>query len=101
MLELSCAGVESHVGALLERDQANPVQLALERPVGAGESLLGERGRHGLDPLGKLGAPGGGGVYIVRLRHASWTRGRSMGPARAAHEGVAWQAELPGLRLMN
>jgi hypothetical protein len=35
MLEVAGARVEADIGALLERDEANPVELALEAPVGA------------------------------------------------------------------
>ncbi len=44
---------QTDVCALLEREQPDAVELALEDPLGAREALLRERRRHRLDPVGK------------------------------------------------
>src|SRR5262245_36966616 len=43
---------ELHLRASLEGDQADAVKLAFEDPVGPGESILGQRRGHWLDPFG-------------------------------------------------
>ena len=73
VLELARARVEANVRTLLERDEADAVELSLEGPVGAGESLLGERRRHGLDPLGKYRGRGTRRVDLVWLCHRCMT----------------------------
>src|SRR5262249_59386545 len=46
-------GKQPDVGALLEREQTDAIELPLEDPFGSAEPLLRERGRHRLDPVGK------------------------------------------------
>jgi hypothetical protein len=41
------------IGAILERDHADPVELPLEDPLRPGEAVLGQRRRHRLEPFGK------------------------------------------------
>src|SRR5262245_33850379 len=67
------ARVEPNVGPLLERDEPDAIELALEKPVGAREALLGERSSHRLDPIGERRARHLGGVHTAGLRHAMWT----------------------------
>ena len=44
---------QANVGAVLERQQPNAVELALEDPLGPGEPVLRERRRHRFEPVGK------------------------------------------------
>ncbi len=65
------------VGSVLEREQADAVELALERPLGPREALVSQGRGHRLDPVGKSGA----GRYLA----ASHAR-----PSRAIAGGISW-----------
>ena len=52
---------------MLERDEPNAVELSLERPFRTGEPLLGQRRRHGLDPV----SGNSGGSIIGRWLRSS------------------------------
>jgi hypothetical protein len=45
------AGKQLDAGSFLEREQPDPVELAFENPFRGGEPLVGQRRRHGDDPL--------------------------------------------------
>jgi hypothetical protein len=53
VLQQLIARQQPHFLTVLEREQADAVQLALERPLGTAESLLRERRRHRLYPVWK------------------------------------------------
>jgi hypothetical protein len=53
VLRQPVAREEADVRPLLERNQADAVELTLEDPVRAGEAVLCERRRHRLQPIGK------------------------------------------------
>jgi hypothetical protein len=42
---------QADLAAVFEREQPDPIELALENPLGSAESLLSQRRRHRLDPL--------------------------------------------------
>jgi hypothetical protein len=54
VLRQPVAREEPHVRSLLERDEADAVELSLEDPFRAGETLLRERRGHRLEPIRKL-----------------------------------------------
>ena len=53
VLRQPVARQQPDVAAVPEREQADAVVLALEEPLRPGEPLLGERGSHRYEPLGK------------------------------------------------
>src|SRR5439155_10465027 len=53
ILEEAVSGEETHVPALLECEQANAIELALEDPIGTIEPLLSKRRGHRFDPFGE------------------------------------------------
>ena len=66
VLRQPIAREQPDVGALLEREQADAVELALEDPFRSGEALLGQRRRHRFDPVGK------GSAHPANLSGARW-----------------------------
>ena len=78
-------GIQPDVVALLEGEQADAVELALEQPVRAGKAFLCQRCRHGDDPVGKSRAsehPSDSGALrapfdaevLVRQLHAAFAK---------------------------
>ena len=69
--------------AILEGEQANAVELALEHPLGRRETLLGQRRGHRFDPLGedrsqrRIREPPAG---VVMFRSLIWLNRRHVGP---------------------
>ena len=75
-----------NVGAVLEREQPDAVELALEDPLGPGEPVLCERRRHRLEPFGKRGRHGISTPTITTEYLARTCAGNT-----ATASGVTWR----------
>src|SRR5215510_13422684 len=61
--------------SLLEREEADAIELALEEPVGAGEPLVGEGRRHRDDPFWERCSHPRIVAYRVRIPNPEWRFG--------------------------
>jgi hypothetical protein len=52
MLRQPIAGIELDLFAAFVGQEPNAVELAFEQPLGTGEPIVGQRCRHGFEPVG-------------------------------------------------
>ena len=94
ILRQPIARVEPDVVALLEREQADAVELALEDPLRPGEPLLRQRRGHRLEPLGSRHTRGN----LHDAAHAGTKRANSAGkPREGSDDGDAFGELLHGI----
>ncbi len=92
VLRQPVAREQADIRPLLEREQADAVELALEDPFRAGEPLLRERRGHRLDPFGKRGHVRLQSPLLAFRREPDQAHPHETGHEHSRKLGQGWEA---------